>query len=71
MPRTLLRNPRSSPEQQVSALVAARDLLMRLCDPGQTPRVPGSVRREARALLRHYPCLRGHREPLTALLPPL
>lgn len=45
----------SSPTQQVSAVVATRDFLLRLTQPQATPRVPGEVRREARALLRHYP----------------
>jgi hypothetical protein len=31
------------------------DFLIRLCDPKQTPRVPASIRKEARGLLKHYP----------------
>lgn len=45
----------STPNQQISAVVAARDFLLRLTRPSETPRVPGDVRGEARALLRHYP----------------
>jgi hypothetical protein len=45
----------SSPIQQVNAIVATRDFLLRLTSPAQTRRVPGEIRREARALLRHYP----------------
>jgi len=45
----------SSCQQQVSSVVAARDFLLRLTQSKETPRVPGEVRREARALLRHYP----------------
>ena len=45
----------SSPMQQVSAVVATRDFLLRLIDTKETPRIPREVRREARALLRHYP----------------
>ena len=45
----------SSPSQQVSAVVATRDFLLRLVDTKETPRIPREVRREARALLRHYP----------------
>ena len=45
----------SSPSQQVSAVVATRDFLLRLINTKETPRIPREVRREARALLRHYP----------------
>lgn len=41
--------------QQVAAVVASRDFLLRLSDPHATKRVPGEVRKEARALLRHFP----------------
>jgi hypothetical protein len=44
-----------SPRQQVAAVLAARDFLLRLTRPAETLRVPGPVRQEARALLRHYP----------------
>lgn len=47
--------PISTPQQQISAVVATRDFLLRLAQPRVTPRVPGDVRGEARALLRHYP----------------
>lgn len=47
--------PISSPIQQVAAVVATRDFLLRLSDPRATRRVPGEVRKEARALLRHFP----------------
>lgn len=50
-----LRLPISRRAQQVSAVVAARNFLLRLTDPALTPRVSGDVRGEARALLRHYP----------------
>jgi len=36
-------------------VVAARDFLLRLTDTKESPRVPGEIRREARALLRHFP----------------
>lgn len=68
MPRTLLRQPPSTPEQGASALISARELLVRLCNAALTPRVPGSVRREARALLRHYPDLIEQRAEVEALL---
>jgi len=45
----------STPQQQISSVVATRDFLLRVADHRQTPRVPGDVRGEARALLRHYP----------------
>jgi hypothetical protein len=44
-----------SPQQQVWAVLATRELLVRLTRPTETPRVPGAVRQEARALLRHFP----------------
>lgn len=45
----------SSPQQQVSAVLASRDFLLRLTQGHATPRVPREVRREALALLRHFP----------------
>lgn len=45
----------SSPEQQVSAVLASRDFLLRLTQAKETPRVPPGIRREALALLRHFP----------------
>lgn len=45
----------SNPRQQLTAVIATRDFLLRLTKPQETPRVPGDVRGEARALLRHYP----------------
>lgn len=45
----------SSPQQQVSAVLASRDFLLRLTRAKDTPRVPPYVRREALALLRHFP----------------
>ena len=41
--------------REAQAITGARSLLLKLVDPSQTPRVPGEVRREARALLRFYP----------------
>tara|TARA_B100001121_G_C18612701_1_gene585237 strand:- start:260 stop:475 length:216 start_codon:yes stop_codon:yes gene_type:complete len=45
----------SNPQQQVAAVVATRDFLLRLINTKETPRIPREVRREARALLRHFP----------------
>ncbi|MEN9859958.1 MAG: hypothetical protein RLZZ515_440 [Cyanobacteriota bacterium] len=45
----------STPQQQVSSVIATRDFLLRLTRPKETPRVTRDVRWEARALLRHYP----------------
>lgn len=53
--RYRLTVPISSPMQQAAAVVATRDFLLRLSDPQATRRVPGEVRKEARALLRHFP----------------
>lgn len=50
-----LRQPISTAHQKVSAVVATRNYLLRLTSPQETPRIPREVRREARALLRHYP----------------
>lgn len=41
--------------QQVSAVLNARELLVRLSDSRLTPRVPREIRSEARALLRNFP----------------
>lgn len=53
--RNRISVPISTPAQQVAAVVATRDFLLRLTQPSETHRVPGEVRKEARALLRHYP----------------
>lgn len=45
----------SSPLQQIASVVATRDFLIRVSDCKQTRRVPGEIRKEARALLRHFP----------------
>jgi hypothetical protein len=45
----------SSPQRQISAILASRDFLLRLTRPQETPKVPPAVRREALALLRHFP----------------
>jgi hypothetical protein len=45
----------SSTTQRVAAVVATRDFLLRLTSSKETPRIPREVRREARALLRHFP----------------
>ena len=54
----------SAAGQKVSAVVAARDFLLRLTNHKETPRIPREVRREARALLRHYPLAGELREIL-------
>lgn len=43
------------PEERTRAVVYTRAFLQCLIDPRKTPRVPRIVRREAAALLRHYP----------------
>ncbi len=43
------------PAERKNAVMRTREFLIALCDPKQTPRVPGDVRREARSLLKHYP----------------
>lgn len=43
------------PYERTRALIEAYELLKRLQDPQETPRVPQWLREEARTLLRHYP----------------
>lgn len=43
------------PDERTRAVIAAQDFLRRLLDPKETPRVPKSIRKEARSILRHYP----------------
>ena len=43
------------PDERYRALKWAEQLLQDLLDPKRTPRVPRTVRQQARAVLRHYP----------------
>lgn len=43
------------PNERLRAVDSARDFLSRLLIPRETPRVPRAIRREACAVLRHYP----------------
>jgi hypothetical protein len=43
------------PYERTRALIEAYELLKRLQDPQNSPRVPRWLREEARKLLRHYP----------------
>jgi hypothetical protein len=43
------------PDERYRALKWAESLLQDLMDPAKTPRVPRSVRQQARSVLRHYP----------------
>ena len=43
------------PYERTRAVIETYELLMRLQDPRETPRVPRWLREEARKLLRHYP----------------
>lgn len=63
--------PISTAQQQIDALLATRDFLVRMTNPRTMPRVCLDARGEARALLRHYPP-RDQLEPLlkAALKPP-
>ena len=45
------------PDERYRSIQRAELLLKQLCDPSITPRVPKYVRREAAAVLRHYPGL--------------
>jgi hypothetical protein len=55
MPQELVRFAVSTKVQQISAVIATREFLARLCTPSAMPRVSREIRGEARALLRHYP----------------
>jgi len=55
MPQELVRFAVSTKVQQISAVIATREFLARLCSRSATPRVSREIRGEARALLRHYP----------------
>lgn len=53
-----IRNQRRSvtlPDERYRALLWAAQFLQDLTDPGKTPRVPKTVRAQARSVLRHYP----------------
>jgi hypothetical protein len=43
------------PDERYRAVKAAEKLLMDLCDPTKTPRVPKLIRQRAAGVLRHYP----------------
>lgn len=43
------------PYERTRAVIETYELLKRLQDPRETPRVPRWLREEARKLLRHYP----------------
>lgn len=43
------------PHEEKNAILLAKDFLMKLLDPKETPRVPRDVREYARRVLRHYP----------------
>lgn len=43
------------PSERTRALIHTYELLRRLQDPKETPRVPRWLRGHAKALLRHYP----------------
>jgi hypothetical protein len=43
------------PDERYRALKWAESFMQDLLDPAKTPRVPRSVRQQARSVLRHYP----------------
>lgn len=43
------------PVERTNAVLWTHDFLVELIDPKATPRVPKSIRDQARRLLRHYP----------------
>ena len=43
------------PDERYTALIRAKDFFESLLDPKITPRVPKSIRAEARSVLRHFP----------------
>ena len=49
------REDMTLPDERYRAVDSAYRLLMDLCDPSITPRVPKTIRLKAAAALRHYP----------------
>ena len=45
----------SLPREQAVALIQARQFLLSLCIPQETPRVPRAIRAQARNRLKHFP----------------
>ena len=43
------------PNERRNSINRARDFLRDLLDPKKTPRVPRSIRQEARSVLKHFP----------------
>ena len=43
------------PRERYRSVIQTREFLVSLVTPSETPRVPSSVRQEARSLLKHYP----------------
>lgn len=43
------------PDERWRSIEQARQFMLRLLDPKQTPRVPKAIRLEARARVKHYP----------------
>jgi hypothetical protein len=43
------------PIERTNAVIRTQKFLIDLLDPKKTPRVPRSIRQDARNLLRHYP----------------
>jgi hypothetical protein len=43
------------PYERTNAVLRTKNFLLNLCNPKATPRVPKTVRDQARCLLRHYP----------------
>lgn len=43
------------PDERYRAVRMARQFLLDLCSADKTPRVPATIRSQARAVLRHYP----------------
>jgi hypothetical protein len=43
------------PVERTNAVIRTQKFLLDLLDPKKTPRVPRSIRQDARNLLRHYP----------------
>lgn len=43
------------PDQRYAAIRNTQKFLYSLCDPKATPRIPQTIRQQARGLLKHYP----------------
>lgn len=53
------------PEEEYRSIISAREFLYALLDPKRTPRVPKTIRQQARRIVKHMPfdCMLRDRYP--------